>query len=626
MGCTSTVPQSPEKAVLEKKANSGVPSQPFGQVPPNIKNSERGPSEDPDNEEVPSTGPARKATPPRLADKFCLPNPGEDDAIRCRKVEDQKENVSSLRRKDKDDPNALTKPRRVTWSASTLANSSAYWVRDKSGFKAHLAKVHLLEDLERKYDVGTQIGDGWKGQIRKCVSKADGVSQYALKSLHLAQLDLVEIADLKHRIELLRRLDHPNIIKILEIFSSDASVGMMMEFCEGGHVGQRRFRTEADLQHVLFQLCHAVAHLHHHHIIHRNIKLQNVMFATADDLSVRLIDFGLSKTVVEHTQRYSIEHGENTFDNRPSSSLKLVTTGFYDAPEVCMNGSSHSEKSDVWAIGVIAFMLMTGRHPFPTETAEEYATLVLKNSIEFDPTRWSRLQPAARELVAKMLEFDPEERVSARSALRMQWLTSYRKVEEERNLEMDHTLRVVKSILSFGSHSKLRRAGLTIVSKFVPDSNTARIRDLYLLLDSEYLGELTSEQMYSFLKQVLDRKTPQGASAYPGMESIQEFQDTIFQAIDQDRSGVIHYMEFLSSALESNGQVLSESVLARAFMHLDEDGKGYVTAEDLNPLFGEDYTEEMISSGYQRIDKEPSRMEEKIVIYSQDFVAMLTQD
>lgn len=205
------------------------------------------------------------------------------------------------------------------------------WVKDDLGFKAHLAKINLFSQLERKYEMGALLGEGITGQVRLCVSKIDG-NVHALKSLNVSKMDESQLNELKAEIEILKHLDHPNIVSLMEIFASENNICLIMEYCGGGDLSDRRFRSEKDLSSVLYQVLRAVAHCHQMGIMHRDLKLENVMFVSKDSDELRLIDFGLSKLYFQdsESQKTSLER----LNERSRAMATVCGTVCYMAPEV----------------------------------------------------------------------------------------------------------------------------------------------------------------------------------------------------------------------------------------------------------------------------------------------------
>jgi tRNA A-37 threonylcarbamoyl transferase component Bud32 len=223
--------------------------------------------------------------------------------------------------------------------SQTFAGSS--WIKDDLGFKAHLAKVNAFSQLEKKYELGALLGEGITGQVRLCTSRVDG-HVYAMKSLNVSKMDHMQLAELRAEIEMLKLLDHPNVVSLVEIFEGENNICLVMEYCGGGDLSDRRFKAEKDLANVLNQTLRAVAHCHKFGIIHRDLKLENILFVDRDGELVRLIDFGLSKIFFqkEKVTQNGLEHLNET-----SRAMETVCgTVCYMAPEVLTK--NYTEKAE----------------------------------------------------------------------------------------------------------------------------------------------------------------------------------------------------------------------------------------------------------------------------------------
>lgn len=454
------------------------------------------------------------------------------------------------------------------------------WVRDDLGFKAHLAKVNDICELGKKFELGEVLGEGITGQVRMCRSKTDHQT-YAMKSLNVSRMDEAQIAELKAEIETLKRLDHPNIINLMEVFEAEDNICIIMEHCTGGDLSQRRFETENDVCSVVFQLAEAVAHCHHTGIVHRDLKMENIMFVSKDSDSIRLIDFGLSKKFLTMDEIRTNE--QILAQNDKCRVMKTACgTAFYMAPE--MLTMSYSEKADIWALGVITFMLITGRPPFEGKDENTVFERVRRGRVHYNEKVWSRLSPQAMEFTKALLQFDPEKRPSAKQTLELPWLANYQK---RRKAIMDGKdgkvfgKEVCDSVMRFVSYPPLKRAALMVVSHHVKEQDTRDLRDMFLTLDEDHSGELTFEEMYNMVKK------------YSSTPVSEEYFHTVFDEMDHGKTGKVHYMEFLAATLESRVKI-SGQLLNCAFDHLDVESKGEISIDNLQQLLGKNFTRDHV--------------------------------
>jgi len=186
-----------------------------------------------------------------------------------------------------------------------------------------------------------------------------------------------------------------------------------MEYCKGGElfdriVAAQRF-TERHAADIMSQMLSAVKHLHEKGIVHRDLKPENfLMDDTTENAEVKLIDFGLSK---RFSQQDEIEKMHT-----------VVGTPYYVPPEVLKG--NYDINCDVWSLGVILFVFLCGYPPFEGDNNKEIFRNVMKSPLTFDPSDWNSVSTKAKDLVTKMLNKDPEQRISAQDCLNHPWFTA----------------------------------------------------------------------------------------------------------------------------------------------------------------------------------------------------------
>ncbi|KAH9252932.1 hypothetical protein BASA81_009088 [Batrachochytrium salamandrivorans] len=438
---------------------------------------------------------------------------------------------------------------------------------DLCNFKENLAKVNDLAEFELRYDYvkcndqGSLLGSGITGQVRLVRSKQDG-QVYAVKSLNVDQMDGAQLQELQIEIEMLRKLDHPNIITLMEVFQSKKNIMIVMEHCAGRDLGHRKFRSEREVCSIMFQLTEAISHCHHMGVIHRDLKFENVMLASDGCDSVRVIDFGLSKKfeVVE--------------ENIARLMQTACGTAFYMAPE--MLTSSYSEKADIWALGVICYMIFQGRAPFEGQTEKEVFRKLKKGVVSFADPVWKSLSPEAVEFVKALLTVDPDLRPSAKEALESKWLVRFQKEKAIKMQKSDEgsafAKDVCESMLRFGTYPKLKQVALIALAHHLKERDTRELRDLFLQLDEDHSGLLTYDELFSMICQHSEDVTP-------------EYFRMVFDEIDNDHTGVVHHTEFLAATMESRVDLTAELV-SQAFEDLDVGKQGRIKPGVLKSLLG----------------------------------------
>ena len=199
-------------------------------------------------------------------------------------------------------------------------------------------------------------------------------------------------------IEILKELDHPSVCRIIDIFEDRKKFYFVQEYLSGGGLFESLIQnvgfTENACAAIIKQVLSAVHYLHSKNIVHRDIKPENIIFETNDALNVKLMDFGNSRKM-----------GEN------ESLNGVYGTAYYVAPEV-LDGN-YDNKCDVWSVGVILYMLLSGCPPFTGNSDVQIIESVRQGLYSIEGGVWDQVSPLAKDLVCKMLTKNPDERISA---------------------------------------------------------------------------------------------------------------------------------------------------------------------------------------------------------------------
>lgn len=443
-------------------------------------------------------------------------------------------------------------------------------------------EVPFGKPIEEVYDgvhTGPVLGSGISGLVRLVTHKATGV-KYAVKCLDLGLVDTAEgLAQLREEIFIMCQLDHPNIVRLEEVYESHSEIYLVQELCLGGELFDRLDEqpdyhyTEAECARLVKEMLCAVRYLHSKGIIHRDLKLENFLFSsTAQDSELKMIDFGLSK----HFRYGEVQHD-------------AVGTPYTVAPEVIRG--SYDERCDIWAIGVISFLLLSGEPPFGGCGGPEPLMTVRSNILackyEFEPAEvWDLVSPGARDFIRSLLVLDPQNRPTAQEAQNLPWLKEW---ADRARSEGDNILNpnVVKALVNFKEFSDMRKLLCEVLSFTLLPDQIKDLRKEFEKMDTDGSGEIS----LSALKEVL--VTNAGAGSL-GALTEEEVED-IFNAMRVKKSETtIHWHEFIAAGL-SQCQV-DDRNLRLAFDRLDSDHKGYVTLDDIMDLMGNDshHSEDMM--------------------------------
>jgi serine/threonine protein kinase len=230
--------------------------------------------------------------------------------------------------------------------------------------------------------------------------------QYACKTINTVRFNDAEISEFMNEINILRELDHPNIIQLFEVFKKRRKMWIVMELCTGGDLTKRmNAMTEMNVAIVMKQILQAISYMHNRNVCHRDIKLENILYAdSSPDAAVLLIDFGLSNKFTKDTKME-----------------KACGTIYTAAPEIIL-GLQYREETDIWSIGCVAFILLSGHYPFLThmsDLANPKRMDDLKNARFTFGSTWQERGRShfGKDFCAGCLQKDPAKRWTAKEAL-----------------------------------------------------------------------------------------------------------------------------------------------------------------------------------------------------------------
>mmetsp|Transcript_5787 Transcript_5787/g.10967 ORF Transcript_5787/g.10967 Transcript_5787/m.10967 type:complete len:814 (+) Transcript_5787:172-2613(+) len=437
---------------------------------------------------------------------------------------------------------------------------------------------------------------------------------YACKTIATEKVKADQLQELLNEIYMMRKMDHPYIIRLYEVYQVKRKIWLVMDLCTGGNLSSRKLK-EVQVTVVAEQILRGIAYLHRRGICHRDLKMENILYEDGSSNSnIRLIDFGLSQTY------------DMTRDSTKQGAAYCLS------PEVAGNTAPYSGKSDVWSVGIIVWILLAGDYPFLKEwddlKDEKKKDDLVNARYNFGITWKGRgITQDARTFVSGCLKKNPEERWSAMQALEFlqdTWIPNLEKkgameVEQEtkriaalpkkespfkkRNAEIkvkdpsavldktfsaknrkDHEIfnnDIVEDLMRFIDYGMLKKTALIALANTMDRNDVGRLSEVFLMVDSEQTGTICLEELKIALEKL-------------EMPNLDEEQiKKIFSGMDHDKSGQIHYAEFLAALAEAAGLVTMERV-SDAFDRIDSDGKGYISHNDLKNILGENYSEEMV--------------------------------
>ncbi|XP_065768811.1 myosin light chain kinase family member 4 isoform X3 [Muntiacus reevesi] len=254
------------------------------------------------------------------------------------------------------------------------------------------------------------LGGGRFGQVHKCEEKATGLKLAAkiIKTRGVKDKD-----DVRNEISVMNQLDHVNLIQLYDAFESKNDIVLVMEYVDGGELFDRiiddnRSLTEFDTILFIRQICEGIRHMHQMYILHLDLKPENILCVNRDTKQIKIIDFGLAR-------RY-----------KPREKLKVnFGTPEFLAPEV-VNYDFVSFPTDMWSVGVITYMLLSGLSPFLGDDDAETLNNILACRWDLEEQEFQDISEEAREFISKLLIKEKSWRISASEALKHPWLSDHK--------------------------------------------------------------------------------------------------------------------------------------------------------------------------------------------------------
>jgi len=330
--------------------------------------------------------------------------------------------------------------------------------------RAGLRRATILKTpVGDKYDIGAVLGSGNYSVVKLATEKATG-KEWAAKIITKADAGPKGLQMLQAEVDILSSCEHPNIVRLHEVYETDEHYYIIMELIKGGElfdkIVQLQSYSERDASRLIHQIVSAIDHLHARCIVHRDLKPENLLLANDSiESPVLLADFGLSKVI------------------DPANPLNVpVGTPGYVAPEVvaCLEDESLSYglEVDMWAVGVVMYILLCGYPPFYAEDDDEVFDQILAGAFDYPATQWDKISAEAKDLINKLLVVDPVKRMKAHEALKHPWLKGV--------TPDDHLHSTISELKKFNAKRKWKHAILATMAINKLASVTSKLQVLKL--------------------------------------------------------------------------------------------------------------------------------------------------
>ena len=440
----------------------------------------------------------------------------------------------------------------------------------------------IKEIPKKKYNIQKILGVGTFGRVFLVQNKYTK-EFLAMKEIPKTSEDLLSDSEIMDEIEILKNLDHPDVVRIMEFYNTENSYFIINEYCKYGELFEqvKNIFSETQIAVMFRQILSGLAYLHSNNIIHRDLKLENILIndiekskATNEDLFLlKIIDFGTAKI----------------FDKNKRLGT-IVGSIYYIAPEVLMK--KYGKECDMWSAGVILYMFIVGHAPFDGINNKEIMEKIKTGKYSTNEKRWNNASNEVKDLISKLLVLEPEKRLTAFEALKHPWFKVSNSNILYNNISKDEVLKCISNLLNYNIKSKFEELVLAYIVHNLPRPKQAKsCIKLFKLANKNEDGKLLREE----LKQTLLN--------FVSDEFLKNFDD-IFSLLDGDNNGYIDYEEFLRATLDKK-VLVNDNMLKLAFSFFDKEKSGYISRNKImNYFIDTKINEELFNAIFDEIDSD----------------------
>ena len=407
------------------------------------------------------------------------------------------------------------------------------------------------KNIDQEYKIfNSPLGTGAYGEVRKAKHYSSN-SLRAVKIIYKQDLLEEEKKTIMKEILILKKTDHPHIVKIYEFFEDDRFMYIIMELITGGELFDRiqevRHFNERTAAKILYDLLKGVNYLHKQNIVHRDLKPENILFTEKKVL--KIVDFGTSR-IFDKNKVMRQTHG----------------TPYYIAPEVIKH--NYDYKCDIWSCGVIFYILLSGFPPFNGEGDEEIMECVSRGKYSFKHKEFENISKEAKDLIDKMLTYKPKNRATAEECLNHPFFKILGNSESNQDLDRQ----VLSNLKNFSIKNKMQQAVFFfLVNNTITSKEKDELSKTFKQLDTNHDGVLDRQELIK------------GFEKSKIIISESEL-EKLLSSIDSNGNGQFDYSEFVAAVIDKT-KLISEERVKRVFNIFDKDGDGSISVAEFKEIF-----------------------------------------
>eukprot|EP00357_Protocruzia_adherens_P012671 CAMPEP_0114998236 /NCGR_PEP_ID=MMETSP0216-20121206/15378_1 /TAXON_ID=223996 /ORGANISM="Protocruzia adherens, Strain Boccale" /LENGTH=473 /DNA_ID=CAMNT_0002362777 /DNA_START=37 /DNA_END=1458 /DNA_ORIENTATION=+ len=430
--------------------------------------------------------------------------------------------------------------------------------------------------ISRIYEFKEVLGVGRFGMVKRAIRRSNPSQVYAIKML--CKCDIKDsLQFVKNEVDILRNLDHPNIVKFFEVYEDSRYLYIVMEYIKGEELLERIIKDhsmeESHVASILYTVVSAIKYCHSNNILHNDLQPKNFLFSErSSKAELKIIDFGLAE---EATHTYN--------------SDVICGTPQYMAPEAF--DGRYGTAGDMWSLGCITYLLLAGFPPFWGKRSETIYQKIRRCDFTYDFPCFEVVTAEAKDFISKLLVKNPQKRMSAIEALEHPWLHALRGPLRSSSRKM--TVRSFKTMKSFALQSQLAKDALArLVIVHLPKAKREVLKEKFRELDRDNTGVISYANLEEGLREA-------------GLSMKSDEIHNLIKKIDFNQNNEINYTEFLAATIDA-GKHLTEDMLYSAFKYYDTDDSGEITTDNLKEVLKrtgrEDVTDIQIKQMVEEVD------------------------
>ena len=452
---------------------------------------------------------------------------------------------------------------------------------------------------EKKYKIIKTLGHGSYGDVF-LATNIYSKEKVAIKKIYKSSEDLLSDGEIVDEIKILKNLSHPDIVKIIEFYGTDEAYYIVNEYCSGGELFEKAvgYLSETQISVIFKQILSGLSYLHSNNIVHRDLKLENILISDKEYVEM---------TGEEYFDIKIIDFGNARIFDKNLTGNSIVGSSYYIAPEVFKR--NYNRECDLWSAGVILYMLIVGSPPFDGKSDKQIMSSIKTGIFNKQKERWVNASLEVKDLISKLLVYEPSKRLTANEALQHPWFKITNSNILYYNIPKHEIMLCIQNLLSYNIKSKFEELILAYIVHILPKQKDVKTAiKLFKLVNTKGDGRLQKDELRKALLNFVSE------------EYLQNF-DKIFYLLDADNNGIIEYEEFLRATLDKK-KILTENYLKYAFSYFDRESKGYITKDQIKSFFEDPKIDDnLLQCIFEEID-----LDKDGKIYFQDFKNIMLYD